>query len=143
MTARLAVALMREFLELADAQGLAVEELLPVPGCDPGPTRRMFPRLLSGEYERAVACKTGTLTTTDGGVVVLAGTFRSRDSGVVVFCVAAPRTGRQLTRWRRLEQEWVLDLIGRSGGAEPFECGAEFPLSDAFAVVVADPRSGG
>lgn len=79
--------------------------------------------------------KTGTLTTTDGGVTVLAGAFRNQRHGVVFFSVAARNTGRELTRWRRLQQEWLLDLMGKHGGAQAIECGDELPFSDTFAVI--------
>jgi D-alanyl-D-alanine carboxypeptidase/D-alanyl-D-alanine-endopeptidase (penicillin-binding protein 4) len=135
MTARGVVELMRQFQYTAKDQGLEVGELLPIPGCDPGPTRQMFPLLVSGEHERTLVCKTGTLTTTDGGVVVLAGYIRSLNRGVVLFCVAAPRTGYHVTHWRRIEQEWILDLVDTLGGAVPFPCSAEFPYSDSFAAI--------
>jgi D-alanyl-D-alanine carboxypeptidase/D-alanyl-D-alanine-endopeptidase (penicillin-binding protein 4) len=141
MTARIAVRLMKRFMSVAEQRGLAVEDLLPVPGCDPGPTRRMFPRLVSGRWERTVVLKTGTLTTTDGGVVVLAGMFRNTRHGIVGFSVAARSTGRELTRWRRLQQEWLLDLMGSNGGAEAISCGDELPFSDTFAVIESIDRS--
>jgi hypothetical protein len=97
----------------------------------------MFPRLVSGPSERTVVLKTGTLTTTDGGVVVLAGSFRSTRHGVVHFCVAVRNTGRELNRWRRLQQEWLLDLMEKSGGAEAIECGENLPFSDSYAVLEA------
>jgi D-alanyl-D-alanine carboxypeptidase/D-alanyl-D-alanine-endopeptidase (penicillin-binding protein 4) len=143
MTARVVVRLMRSFLASVRAAGLQADDLLPVPGCDPGPTMRMFPRLASGEYQHTVVCKTGTLTSTDGGVAVLSGSFTSRDRGTVIFCVAAPRTGRELTRWRRLEQDWLLDLIAANGGAESLRCMQELPYSDTFASVSKASRSGG
>jgi D-alanyl-D-alanine carboxypeptidase len=135
MTARSVVALLRRFQAAAGDLGLKVEELLPIPGCDPGPTRQMFPRLVNGEYARVMVCKTGTLTTTDGGVIVLAGFIQSSRHGVVLFCVAAPGTGRKLTKWRSMEQEWLIDVIDRLGGATPFPCGPELPFSDTYAEV--------
>jgi serine-type D-Ala-D-Ala carboxypeptidase/endopeptidase (penicillin-binding protein 4) len=144
MTARAVVELMRQFVAATNTHGLSMQDVLPVPGCDPGPTSRMFPRLVSGPHARTVVCKTGTLTTTDGGTVVVSGLVRSRRHGELLFCVATPNTGRAVTHWRRVEQEWMLDLIAGSGGAEPFACGAEFPLSDAFAEVeVSTPRAAG
>jgi D-alanyl-D-alanine carboxypeptidase/D-alanyl-D-alanine-endopeptidase (penicillin-binding protein 4) len=135
LTPRLAVELMKRFKAAAERRGVAVADLLPVPGCDPGPTRRMFPRLVSGRWQRTVVLKTGTLTTTDGGVVVLAGSFHNRQQGRVTFCVAARGTGRELTRWRRIQQEWLLDLMAKNGGAEPMTCGEELPFSDTYAVI--------
>ncbi len=140
LTARMAVELMRRFVTETRARGLSVVDVLAVPGCDPGPTRRMFPQLASGPYAHTVVCKTGTLTTTDGGSVVLSGLIRSRRHGEILFCVAARGTGRAVTHWRRIEEEWLVELLERSGGAEPFVCGAAFPMSDTFAEVEISTR---
>jgi D-alanyl-D-alanine carboxypeptidase len=137
MTARQAVELMRETRHDLDARGLTPGDVLPVLGCDPGPTRRMFPAFSRPERVGAVAVKTGSLTTTDGGVAVLAGIARTRDAGDIVFAVAATSTGRDLRPWRRLEQSWLLDLVDRHGGVVPVACGPELPFSDEFAEVVA------
>ena len=85
--------------------------------------------------------KTGTLTTTDGGVAVLAGLFDSPDQGPVLFCVAAERAGSRLRHWRSLEQSWVLDLLATVGGAHARPCPPPLPFSDtlASAEVIADP----
>ena len=142
ITARLVVGLIRELGAAAARQGLDLTDLLPVPGCDPGPTRRMFPKLVAGPHAHSVVCKTGTLTTTDGGVAVLAGAFTSPSLGTVLFCVAAPGSDHQQTRWRRLEQEWLLDLVDRAGGAVPFGCGGDLPFSDSEATVEIVPTAG-
>jgi D-alanyl-D-alanine carboxypeptidase/D-alanyl-D-alanine-endopeptidase (penicillin-binding protein 4) len=143
MTARLMVALLREFLSTSEKAGLRVEELLAVPGCDPGPTREMFPRLVSGPNERTVVGKTGTLTTTDGGVVAFAGLFDSRDRGRVLFAVGAPGSGWDVRRWRETEQAWLIDLIESLGGAAERVCGPEVPHPDTCAEVVAEEPSAG
>ena len=137
MTARQAVELMRDTVGEARTKGLEPGDVLPVLGCDPGPTRRMFPAFLRPERSGAVAVKTGSLTTTDGGVAVLAGIARTRDAGEVVFAVAATGTGSDLRPWRQVEQAWLLDLLERSGGVVPAACGPELPFSDDFAEVVA------
>jgi len=142
VTARLAVRLIREFLTVAARAGLRPEELLPVAGCDPGPIADMFPHLAAGTQERTVVGKTGTLVTTDGGVVAFAGTFNSRDRGPVIFCVAAPRSGYQARRWRSVEESWLLDLMASTGGAEARACGAELPHPDTMAEVAAPADPG-
>jgi D-alanyl-D-alanine carboxypeptidase len=142
ITARLAVRLIREFLDVAERAGLRAEELLPVAGCDPGPIADMFPNLATGARERTVVGKTGTLITTDGGVVAFAGTFRSKDRGPVVFCVAAPRSGYRAQRWRSVEETWLLDLIASTGGAQARACGLELPHPDTMAEVVTPSPSG-
>jgi D-alanyl-D-alanine carboxypeptidase len=126
------------FGELRDEvleQELALHDVLPLIGCDPGSTRRMFPALAAPPLTGAVTCKTGTLTNTDGGVAVLAGVFESPGIGPVVFVVAAPRAGGQLRHWRQVQQRWVLSLIGDQGGAKARPCGEPVPFSDTFAEI--------
>ena len=135
ITARLAVRLVREFLGVAERAGLRPEELLPVAGCDPGPIDDMFPHLAAGPQARTVVGKTGTLITTDGGVVAFAGTFRSRARGPIIFCVAAPRSGYHSQRWRAAEESWLLDLMDGLGGADVRACGGELPRPDTMAEV--------
>jgi D-alanyl-D-alanine carboxypeptidase len=135
LSARTVVALLRAFHAEAAEHGLGPGDLLPVPGCDPGPVPRMFPRLASGERARTTAVKTGTLRTTDAGVAVLAGYFTSPDRGQVVYCIGATRAGDRLRHWRAVEERWLLDLMAAAGGAEPRPCGGELPLSDAAAEV--------
>jgi hypothetical protein len=98
----------------------------------------MFPRLASGANARTVVGKSGTLTTTDGGVVAYAGTFDSRDRGRVIFAVGVPGSGWETRRWRDAEQAWLLELIGSLGGAAQRQCAPELPHSDSFAEVVLD-----
>ncbi len=136
MTARVVVRLMRAFEAELETHGLELDDVLPVPGCDPGPTRRMFPTLANDPLGPRAVVKTGTLTTTDGGVVVLAGAFSNIDLGTVFFCVAATRTGREITRWRRAEEAWLLMLMETLAGAEPRPCGPELPFSSSDALVV-------
>lgn len=136
MTARQVVRLLQAFEDACDKHGLALDEVLPVPGCDPGPLGRMFPGLATGEDAARTVVKTGTLRTTDGGVAVLAGYFDSPGRGRVVYCVAAPGAGESLRRWRLSEQSWLLDLMRLAGGARSFDCRGELPYSEAFAEVV-------
>jgi D-alanyl-D-alanine carboxypeptidase/D-alanyl-D-alanine-endopeptidase (penicillin-binding protein 4) len=135
LTARSGVRLVRAFLETAAGDGLSPSKLLPVIGCDPGSTDRKFPALARTERAGSVTVKTGTLTETDGGVAVLGGLYTSSAREIVIFCVAAPRSGRDELRWRSLQQAWLLDLIESTGGAVQRPCGPELPYSDTFAVI--------
>jgi hypothetical protein len=91
----------------------------------------MFPGLVDRPGGPPAVVKTGTLTTTDGGVVVLAGEFDSLERGVVMFNVAATETGWEVTRWRHAEQRWLLELIESVGGAARKTCRPELPFSDS------------
>lgn len=135
MTVQQMAGLLTELDAEAEEQGLEIQQLLPVLGCDPGHTRRMFPALAEPEYAGSVTCKTGTLTHTDGGVAVLAGTFTSPTNGPIVFAIAAPRAGGHLDYWRMIQQRWLLDLISTVGGAVPAPCGDPLPFSDTFVEI--------
>ena len=137
MTVQQMAGLLTELDAETEEQGLDIQDVLPVIGCDPGATRRMFPTLAAAPLTGSVTCKTGTLTQTDGGVAVLAGTFTSPTKGPVVFAIAAPGAGGRLDYWRRVQQRWVLGLISETGGAVAAPCGPELPFSDTFAEVEA------
>ena len=133
LTARTGVRLVRAFLETVQKLGLSVGDLLPVIGCDPGATDRKFPRLARPDRAGSVVVKTGTLVNTDGGVAVLGGVFRTPANEIVLFCIAAARSGWKEPQWRVLQQSWLLELIETSGGAVQRPCGRELPFSDTFA----------
>jgi len=137
ITPRLGVAMIDALRSWLGAHGLALRDLLPVPGCVPGPLPRMFPHLARTPLAGAVACKTGTLDTTDGGVAVLAGSVVTRDAGEVLFLVAAPRAGATLRLWRRREQSWLEELLTGLGGAAPGPCPPPLPYSDQHVTVEA------
>jgi hypothetical protein len=103
-----------------------IENLLPVAGCDPGTVHAAFPRLSAPPYATALVAKTGTLTSTDGGITVLAG-FLNTVQGEVAFCVAAPRAAGRIRLARHTEESFLLNLLERRGGAVPRNCGP--PLS--------------
>ncbi len=135
MSVRLMTRLLTELAHEAAEKGLDLRNLLPVVGCDPGSTRRMFPSLASAPLAGTVTCKTGTLTHTDGGVAIFSGTFTAADGEPVVFAIAAPRAGRSLQYWRMLEQRWLMALMEEHGGAIAAPCGKELPYSDTFAEI--------
>jgi D-alanyl-D-alanine carboxypeptidase len=133
MTCRQVVRLLRDLHETCEDLEIGTDAVLPVAGCDPG-TLTNFPRLADEGVRGAVVAKTGTLTTTDGGVAVLAGYART-ENGLLMFCVASPRVGREVRRAREAQQRWLLDLIDRQGGPRPAECGPPVVFSDDTAVV--------
>ncbi len=141
MSPRTVVAMMRTFHHRLGELGLSHRQVLPVLGCDDGPSRRMFPLLSTGPSAGAITVKTGTLTTTDGGVVVLAGQFCSMDLGDVIFCVAAERAGGNLRRWRAAEQSWLIDLVAAVGGAIVKPCGPPLLLPDSEAQTAVVSRA--
>lgn len=139
LTPRQIVGLMRTLRETALEAGTNVEELLPMAGCDPGTVTRFFPALARGENATALVGKTGTLTSTDGGVSVLAGLLNTAD-GELVFAVAAPRAAGRLASARRAEERFLLDLLAEHGGARPRSCPGPLAGPDDGADVVAPTR---
>ncbi len=135
LTPRQIVALLREFRKTVEARGLSVESVLPVSGCEPSTVTHFFPAFSRGENAMALAAKTGTLHSTDGGVSALAG-FMTTSRGELVFAVAAPRNGGRVKTSRAVEQRWLLDLVKRFGGGRPRSCGSPLAEPDAGASVV-------
>lgn len=135
LSPRQIVAMLRGFREAASGVGLPVEHLLPVAGCDPGTVTGSFPRLAAPPFATALVAKTGTLTATDGGITVLAG-FLNTAEGEVVFCVAVPRAAGRIRLARHTEEAFVVDLLGRRGGAVPRTCGPPLTAPDEDATII-------
>jgi D-alanyl-D-alanine carboxypeptidase/D-alanyl-D-alanine-endopeptidase (penicillin-binding protein 4) len=134
LTPRLVVRLLRDLRTSAETRGKRIEDLLPVAGCDPGTVAHFFPKLNDPKVATALVGKTGTLTSTDGGVSVLAG-YLNTTRGELVFCVAAPKALGRIRTARRAEETWILELLGRQGGAQPRSCAPALATADADATV--------
>jgi D-alanyl-D-alanine carboxypeptidase/D-alanyl-D-alanine-endopeptidase (penicillin-binding protein 4) len=137
LTPRLILRLVRELKETCAREGIAIEDILPTAGCDPG-TMKNYPRLAEGSLSGNLVAKTGTMTTTDGGVAVLAGLVRTA-SGERLFSTVAPRSGKLLDLARRFQERWLLDLVLRQGSPDSRECGQAIPFSDALAELLPAP----
>jgi len=133
LSPRQIVRILRELRDTCSKLGLRIDDVLPAAGCVPG-TLKQFPRLSDGSLHGALVAKTGTLTTTDGGVAVLGG-FAATRQGELLFCVAAPGSGDDLGEARREEQRWVLDLFAGHNGARPQDCRPPLEYSDHDASV--------
>ncbi|MCZ6747284.1 MAG: D-alanyl-D-alanine carboxypeptidase [Acidobacteria bacterium] len=140
LTPRLAVRLLRDLEETLRRRHLDLSDVLPVAGCDAG-TLKSFPALGRGGRRGSMVAKTGSLTTTDGGITLLAGTVATA-TGTRLFCVAAPQSGPRLAASRAREQRWLLDLISAAGGARGAPCGKPIPQAGG-AVQLIEPLSPG
>jgi len=101
MTPRGLAAVIRGLAAEANRNGLKIEDLMPVASCDWGTLRR---RLEGTPYQCAAVGKTGTLTTTDGGMSNLAGIAFTQDEGPMLFVL--------LTQGRRIsEQKQMTDAL--------------------------------
>ncbi|MFQ5767303.1 MAG: D-alanyl-D-alanine carboxypeptidase [Acidobacteriota bacterium] len=128
--------LLRDFRQTMARHGLDVQDLLPTAGCGGGTLAR-FPRLDSGPAATSVVGKTGTLTSKDGGITLLAGYGRTA-SGELLFCVAWPGSGRRTRRARRAEEDWVLSLLERAGGPVGRSCPPPPGRSDQGAFIMVE-----
>ena len=135
LSPRQIVAMLKGFRASAAQLGLGIESLLPVAGCDPGTVNASFPRLSSPPFAMALVAKTGTLTSTDGGITVLAG-FLNTAQGEVAFCVAAPRAAGRIHLARRTEESFVVDLLNRRGGAMPRPCAPPLETTGSDAAII-------
>jgi len=135
LSPRQIVAMLRGFRTAAAGLGVEIENLLPVAGCDPGTVNSAFPRLSAPPFATSLVAKTGTLTSTDGGITVLAG-FLNTVEGEVVFCVAVPHAAGRIRLARHTEESFIVDLLNRRGGATPRTCGPPLgsPGEDASIV---------
>ncbi|MBP7146748.1 MAG: D-alanyl-D-alanine carboxypeptidase [Acidobacteria bacterium] len=147
LTPRMVVSLLRDLHNVTRRMELPIEGVLPASGCDPGTVANMYRRISAGPPASVVG-KTGTLTSTDGGISVFAG-FAHTAQGDLIFCVAAPRAAGRLRQARSQEEQWVLELVQRHGGPVASMCaaplsfswdGAEVSPAAAPGPLVAPPR---
>jgi D-alanyl-D-alanine carboxypeptidase/D-alanyl-D-alanine-endopeptidase (penicillin-binding protein 4) len=106
MTPRGIVAVVRALSEEAGRHGMKLEDLLAVADCDHGTLRR---RMEGTGYECAVVGKTGTLTTTDGGMSNLAGVVYTRDAGGVLFAILAQ--GNRIWEHKQMADQLLAEVV--------------------------------
>ena len=114
MTANAAMRMLRRLYEVLDANGLELDQVLPLNGVGDGTMRR---RLVSDGLAGSVAAKTGTHYTTDGGVTTLTGVAYTRERGPVLFVVLNSRG--PVEEYRDWQDELLADLMTELGGANP------------------------
>ncbi len=97
------------------AKGLDLSDILPLAGIESGTMDRRF----TGQQERgSVIAKTGTLTTTDGGVSALAGMMRSdkEDLYFIFFCWRG-----SINSFRHQQDMMIRQLQATRGGPRRFD----------------------
>jgi D-alanyl-D-alanine carboxypeptidase/D-alanyl-D-alanine-endopeptidase (penicillin-binding protein 4) len=106
MTPRGLVTVVRALAEEAGRHGMKLEDLMAVADCDHGTLRR---RMEGTGYECAVVGKTGTLTTTDGGMSNLAGVVYTRDAGAVIFAILAQ--GNRIWEHKQMADQLLAEVV--------------------------------
>lgn len=106
MTPRGVLVVIKALLEETERRGLKPEDLLPVAGCDWGTVRR---RMEGTGFECSLVGKTGTLTTTDGGMSNLAGVVFTKDSGPILFAIVAQ--GNRIWEHKQMADQLLSETI--------------------------------
>ncbi|MDT7541490.1 MAG: hypothetical protein QOE33_1394 [Acidobacteriota bacterium] len=106
MTPRGLITVVRALSDEAARHGMKLEDLLAVADCDHGTLRR---RMDGTGYECAVVGKTGTLTTTDGGMSNLAGVVNTQDAGPVLFAILAQ--GNRIWEHKQMADQLLAEVV--------------------------------
>jgi serine-type D-Ala-D-Ala carboxypeptidase/endopeptidase (penicillin-binding protein 4) len=106
MTPRGVLVVLKALLEEAARHGLKSEDLMPVVGCDWGTVRR---RMEGTGFECSLVGKTGTLTTTDGGMSNLAGVVFTKDSEPILFAIVAQ--GNRIWEHKQMADELLAATV--------------------------------
>jgi serine-type D-Ala-D-Ala carboxypeptidase/endopeptidase (penicillin-binding protein 4) len=115
MTPKDTVNLLRALMRWLTANNLDPSAVMAVAGIDAGTLRGRF----AGRFAGSVVAKTGTLFSTDRGVAALAGIIYTRDRGPLLFAVYDMAEGKQVPQLRRVQDEFLKELILECGGPDP------------------------
>jgi D-alanyl-D-alanine carboxypeptidase/D-alanyl-D-alanine-endopeptidase (penicillin-binding protein 4) len=106
MTPRGVLVVIKALIEEGARHGLKPEDLLPVVGCDWGTVRR---RMEGTGFECSLVGKTGTLTTTDGGMSNLAGIVFTKNSGLILFTILAQ--GNRIWEHKQMADQLLAETV--------------------------------
>lgn len=106
MSPRGLLAAIKALIEEGERHGLAPQDLMPVVGCDWGTVRR---RMEGTGFECSLVGKTGTLTTTDGGMSNLAGVVFTKDSKPILFVILAQ--GNRIWEHKQMADQLLAETL--------------------------------
>ncbi|HEV2799179.1 MAG TPA: D-alanyl-D-alanine carboxypeptidase [Pyrinomonadaceae bacterium] len=135
MTPRGVLTVIKALLEEAARHGLKAEDLLPVAGCDWGTVRR---RMEGTPFECSLVGKTGTLTTTDGGMSNLAGVVFTRDSEPILFAIVAQ--GNRIWEHKQMADQLLAETLNGHQPAPLLTAGTHRQLLPPNNMVVSSER---
>ncbi len=113
LTPRDTVIMLRAMMQWLADHNLKPSAVMAVAGIDAGTLRGRF---AEGKFAGSVIAKTGTLYTTDSGVAALAGIIYTRNRGPLLFAVYDAAEGQQVPHLRRVQDEFLKQLINECGG---------------------------
>ena len=114
ITPRATLKVLRSLIEVLANHSLKPQDVMAVAGIDAGTLQR---RLIRDDVRGSVIAKTGTLISIDNGVSTLVGIAYTRTHGPVLFAVF--NSGGNVRSYRRLQDQFIEQLIAEEGGALP------------------------
>ncbi|HYX30845.1 MAG TPA: D-alanyl-D-alanine carboxypeptidase [Pyrinomonadaceae bacterium] len=116
VTPRAMMKILRALRDELAKNRLALSDILPVAGIDPGTLEDRY----TDPVERgSVVAKTGTLIRTDGGASALVGQMKTKSGRVVLFVIMNQRGN--VIRFRQNQDTIVTAIQNSLGGAAPFD----------------------
>jgi len=114
ITPRATMKVLRALFKILGEHALKPEDVMAVAGVDSGTLRG---RLGREDVRGTVIAKTGTLVTIDNGVSTLVGVAYTRARGPLLFAVF--NSGGNVYAYRRLQDQFIEQLIAQEGGGSP------------------------
>jgi D-alanyl-D-alanine carboxypeptidase/D-alanyl-D-alanine-endopeptidase (penicillin-binding protein 4) len=115
-TPRVMMKILRALREELQKNKLALSDILPVAGIDPGTLEERY----TDPLERgSVIAKTGTLVRTDGGASSLVGQMKTKSGRVVLFVILNQRGN--VVHFRHNQDDIVAAIQNTLGGPAPFD----------------------
>jgi D-alanyl-D-alanine carboxypeptidase/D-alanyl-D-alanine-endopeptidase (penicillin-binding protein 4) len=114
ITPRATLKVLRALIKVLSGYSLKPEDVMPVAGVDSGTLRARFGR---EDIRGSVIAKTGTLVSLEKGVSTLVGIAYTRSRGPLLFAVF--NSAGNVNAYRRLQDEFVVDVITEEGGPAP------------------------
>ena len=108
--------MLRGVISWLKANSYEPEDLMPIAGIDPSTVGGRF---TEPEFAGSVVAKTGTLHETDNGAANLAGIAYTKAKGPVLFVIYDMAEGRNPAHLRRVQDEFLKNLMQELGGPSP------------------------
>jgi D-alanyl-D-alanine carboxypeptidase/D-alanyl-D-alanine-endopeptidase (penicillin-binding protein 4) len=114
ITPSASVRVLRALIKVLNGYSLKPEDVMPIAGIDSGTLRARMGR---DDVRGSVIAKTGTLVSLENGVSTLVGIAYTKARGPLLFAVF--NSAGNVNFYRRLQDEFINDLIAEEGGPVP------------------------
>jgi serine-type D-Ala-D-Ala carboxypeptidase/endopeptidase (penicillin-binding protein 4) len=127
--------MLRGVVSWLQSKGYKPEDLMPVAGID---SSTLGGRFTEPDFAGSVVAKTGTLHETDNGAANLAGIAYTKEKGAILFVIYDMAEGRNVPHLRRVQDEFLKNLMIELGGPDPVKQRLAAPEVPASTVVMAE-----